>query len=183
MAITDGIDVRMGPAEPPLDAPVTAAEIRSKLSSLGGFSSIMIPEFTWRDLRADAILLNTNKRWIRTFEIKVSRADFLQDDKWHLYSQFSSSLAVACPHGLIKPEEIPSPFGLIYFKRVGGYIGLEITWVKKAKRFQRRDSMSWLWTYLHVLELEMPRLQAELGAANFTIDQLKSQLSRRRRKI
>jgi hypothetical protein len=148
--------------EPALTDPITADEIKDKMRQMAGASSsIFVPEFTWGDLRIDALLLETRKRWIRGFEIKVSRGDFLQDDKWQLYSQFCSSLSVGCPYGLIKPDEVPAPYGLAYFKRVGGFIGLEITWVKKPRRFQRRDSMAWLWTYLRVLEMEMPRLQAE----------------------
>ena len=127
---------------------------------LGEFRSIHVPEFTWGNLRIDSLIIETRKRWIRGFEIKVSREDWVADHKWQLYSEFCSSLSIACPVGLIKPDEVSKPFGLLYVIENGeGYYGHK--WAKRPKRFQNREALAWMWTYLRVLEAEMPRLQLE----------------------
>lgn len=49
------------------------------------------------------------------YEIKVSRSDFLQDNKWHLYLQYCNEFFFVCPKGLIKKDELPEGVGLIYY--------------------------------------------------------------------
>ncbi len=68
--------------------------------------------------RIDA--LSIRKSWVNPcvdgYEIKVSRNDFLSDDKWHLYLGMCNKFFFACPKGLIKREEITDPnVGLIYY--------------------------------------------------------------------
>lgn len=46
------------------------------------------------------------------YEIKVSRSDFLHDNKWQSYLPMCNSLYFACPHGIIKKDEIPEECGL-----------------------------------------------------------------------
>ena len=145
---------------------MTAQEIKDYLKNAYAYrtSSIFIPEYTWKGLRIDAIILDTSKRWIRGFEIKVSRGDFLQDDKWLLYSEFCSSLSIVCPADVVKPEEIKKPFGLLWIvptlwgEKITGH---HLVWKKKPMNFQRRDSLAWFWTYTHVLETEILRLDRE----------------------
>jgi hypothetical protein len=48
------------------------------------------------------------------YEIKVSRGDFLQDEKWRGYLPFCNEFWWVCPKDLIKKEEIPEGCGLIY---------------------------------------------------------------------
>lgn len=51
-----------------------------------------------------------------TYEIKVSRSDFLSDvtsGKWQGYLKFSSGVVFAVPKGLVSKEEIPKGCGLI----------------------------------------------------------------------
>jgi len=128
--------------------------ILEQLKYLSGYNGILVPEFTYGDIRIDAIIIETSKRWIRGFEIKVSRADFLSDKKWMEYSQFCSSLSIACPEGLIRKEEIDHPFGLLYICDSRD----RFHWVKRPKNFQKRCSMSWYWTYTKVLETEFRRI-------------------------
>lgn len=53
---------------------------------------------------------------ITIYEIKVSRGDFLQDPKWHLYLQYCNEFYFVVPKGLVKKEEIPEgSSGLIYY--------------------------------------------------------------------
>lgn len=138
-------------------------DIQKVLKRLGGFGSIHIPEFTYGDLRIDALVVDTRTRWIRGFEIKMSRSDFQRDEKYHLYSKFCSSLSIVCPKGLIDKKEVPDPFGLLYIdNEAENCHGLRGTWAKRPKRFQRRDGLAWIWTYVTVLEKELPRLQFEI---------------------
>lgn len=148
---------------------ITAADIHAALRVMRGWGNVYVPEFTWHGLRIDAALIDVRERWIMGFEVKVSRSDFLRDEKWQLYSQFCSSLAIVCPAGLIQKEEVADPFGLLYIDK--DKYGATWKWEKKAKRFQRRDSLAWTWTYLSVLEAEIPRLALD-------VQQLRSDLQR-----
>lgn len=138
-------------------------EIMEILSASYAYSSsIFVPEFTYGDLRADAIIIDTKKRWIRAFEIKTSKADFIQDDKWTMYSQFCSSLSIVCPEDLIQPEEIEKPFGLLWvFPKntlSSDFKNKRVVWKKKPQNFQKRNSLAWFWTYTKVIEMELVRL-------------------------
>lgn len=133
---------------------------------LNSWNNIFIPEFTYGNKRIDAAIIDINHRWIRGFEIKISRADFLQDDKWTGYSSFCSSLSIACPEGLIKPEEIKKPFGLVWILENKDtkpkYWDKSCIWKKRPKNFQSRNSLAWLYKYVSVIETELPRLQKGL---------------------
>lgn len=54
------------------------------------------------------------------YEIKVSRNDFLRDDKWHRYLDYCNEFSFVCPHGLIQPEELPEKVGLLWLAKTGG---------------------------------------------------------------
>lgn len=47
------------------------------------------------------------------FEIKVSRQDFLRDDKWPNYLPYCNEFYFVAPHGLIDPDEVPEGSGLL----------------------------------------------------------------------
>lgn len=49
------------------------------------------------------------------YEIKVSRSDFLNDDKWPVYKDLTHRFYFVCPKGLIKPDELPDDVGLIWY--------------------------------------------------------------------
>ena len=134
---------------------MTSVDIK-KILSQHAYNDIFIPEFTYGDLRIDAILLDTRHRWIRGYEIKVDRSDFLKDGKWTQYTQFCSSICIVCPEGLIQPEEIEKPFGLIWVFEKPGIN--RWSYKKKPINFQQRRSMAWLYVYLKVIELEFRRL-------------------------
>lgn len=51
---------------------------------------------------------------IKAFEVKVSRADFLNDQKWPEYLDLCNQFYWVCPKGLIKREEIDPRCGLVY---------------------------------------------------------------------
>lgn len=145
-----------------------AKEIMEILSaSYACSSSVFVPEFTYGDLRVDAIIIDTKKRWIRAFEIKTSKADFVQDDKWTMYSQFCSSLSIICPADLIQPEEVKKPFGLLWvlpmvLQNPYSAQNRRLAWKKYPQNFQKRNSLAWLWTYVRVIEMELVRLNWEV---------------------
>lgn len=63
--------------------------------------------------------LGIRKSWTKPcftgYEVKVDRGDFMRDQKWSGYLQYCHEFYFACPAGLIKPEELPSEVGLIYY--------------------------------------------------------------------
>jgi hypothetical protein len=73
-------------------------------------------------MRFDA--LSIKKSWtkpcISGYEIKVSRADFMQDEKWPGYLEYCHRFYFACPSGLIKPEELDDRVGLVWINEKGG---------------------------------------------------------------
>lgn len=56
---------------------------------------------------------------IKIYEVKVSRSDFLRDNKWNLYKQYCNELYFVVPKGLIEKTELPDDVGLIYYNRDG----------------------------------------------------------------
>lgn len=47
------------------------------------------------------------------YEIKISRNDFLRDDKWRTYLDYCSEFYFAAPPGIIDPSELPDEAGLL----------------------------------------------------------------------
>lgn len=58
------------------------------------------------------------RSWVRPsvlgYEIKVSRQDFINDEKWPNYLGMCNRLFFVCPKGMIQVGEVPSDAGLIY---------------------------------------------------------------------
>ncbi|RUT48786.1 DNA repair protein MmcB-related protein [Paenibacillus anaericanus] len=49
------------------------------------------------------------------YEVKVSRSDFMQDQKWPGYMAYCNKFSFVCPKGLIQKEELPEEVGLIWY--------------------------------------------------------------------
>jgi len=68
--------------------------------------------------------LAIEKTWsptcFRAYEIKTSRADFLNDKKWPEYMALCNKFYWACPKGLIKKDEVDPKVGLVYVNPKGG---------------------------------------------------------------
>lgn len=62
-----------------------------------------------------AIKKSYTRPCVTGYEIKISRSDFLQDAKWHLYLQYCNEFYFVVSKGLIKKEELPDNVGLIYY--------------------------------------------------------------------
>jgi Fe2+ transport system protein FeoA len=65
------------------------------------------------------------------YEVKVSRSDFLRDDKWRDYLPLCNELWFACPHGVIAPAEIPPEVGLLVASNTGSRL-----FIKKRAPFR-----------------------------------------------
>ncbi len=65
--------------------------------------------------RLDAWAMKRSWANFRTYgyEIKISRQDFLGDDKWRQYLDFCTDFYFVAPQGLIDPNELPPEAGLI----------------------------------------------------------------------
>ena len=48
------------------------------------------------------------------YEIKISRADFLQDDKWRGYLPYCNEFYFVCPPSFIQRDELPEDAGLLW---------------------------------------------------------------------
>ncbi|WP_218832043.1 MmcB family DNA repair protein [Paenibacillus campinasensis] len=47
--------------------------------------------------------------------MKVSRGDFVQDQKWPGYMAYCHKFSFVCPKGLISKDELPEEVGLVYY--------------------------------------------------------------------
>lgn len=119
-------------------------------------TGLFIPEFTYGDLRIDAVVIDVSRRNVRGFEIKVNKEDYLRDKKWQLYSSFCSSLSIVCPEGLIQVDEVSKPFGLVWVFADG-----MLEYQRMPRNLQSREALAWTLTYLSVLEKEIARLVPE----------------------
>lgn len=52
---------------------------------------------------------------ITGYEIKVSRSDFLADEKWRGYLKYCNQFYFVCPGAIIQQDELPKEVGLIYY--------------------------------------------------------------------
>jgi len=66
-------------------------------------------------LRLDAWVLRRSwaKPCVWGYEIKVSRSDFLADNKWRGYLPLCNEFYFVAPTGVIKPDELPQEAGLL----------------------------------------------------------------------
>lgn len=75
---------------------------------------------TWSN-NALAIMdaLAIKKSWAKPcltgYEVKVSRSDFMNDEKWPIYKSLCHRFYFACPKDLIQPDELPDDVGLVWF--------------------------------------------------------------------
>ncbi len=53
------------------------------------------------------------------YEVKVTRADFIHDEKMTAYLSMCNVMYLVCPWGMIDPKEIPEQFGLLYVAKTG----------------------------------------------------------------
>jgi hypothetical protein len=68
-----------------------------------------------RILDAVAMRLSYTKPYITGYEVKVTRSDFLRDNKFFTYLPLCHALYVVAPAGVVKREELPTEIGLIWY--------------------------------------------------------------------
>lgn len=105
---------------------MTANEIVSLLAARHK-EDVFVPECkngptqTGRHVRLDAWAMP--RSWshpaVTGYEVKVSRSDFLNDNKWHSYLPLCNLLWFVCPSGLIQEREVPEGVGLLWVASTG----------------------------------------------------------------
>ena len=80
---------------------------------------------------------------ITGYEVKVSRSDFLNDNKWMAYLPYVNSMYFVCPSGLIQPEEVPENIGLMWVSKTGTKI-----YTKRKAIFQEKEIPVSLFQYI-----------------------------------
>ena len=100
-----------------------------------------------------AITRSYTQPCITGYEIKVSRGDFKQDAKYHLYLQYCNEFYFVVPVGLLKKEEIPDNMGLIYYYPETGKL------IKKKKALHREiDEPVDMYKYIIYSRIEQDRI-------------------------
>ena len=108
-----------------VDKKMTASQIVSVLAAKH-LDDVFVPECNlgsaWaRCGRMDAWAMK--KSWSDPvtwgYEVKVSRSDFLNDDKWRQYMDHCHEFYWVCPWGLIQPNEVGEGAGLMWVTRTG----------------------------------------------------------------
>lgn len=123
---------------------IRADEIKYALSKRHGEDFFLTevktgPSTMQKTLRIDALAIK--KSWTQPcftgYEVKVDRQDFLRDLKYLGYREYCHRLFLACPTGLIMPDEIPDDVGLVYYnpekrclftKKTAKLRDIEINW-------------------------------------------------------
>ena len=77
------------------------------------------------------------------YEIKVSRGDFIRDDKWMQYMDYCNLFYFAAPQGIIDPGELPAGVGLVVTS-----VNCKKIYLKKKAAFRDVVIPEGLWRYL-----------------------------------
>lgn len=112
-----------------------------------------------------AITKSYTQPCITGYEIKVSRGDFLQDDKWHLYLQYCNKFYFVVPAGLIKKEELPDDVGLIYYYPESGTLRS-----KKKALYRDIEEPVGIYKYIIYSRLDQDRLPFYESKADYAAD-------------
>lgn len=125
---------------------------------------VFIPECkggpTWggEHCRLDAWAMR--KSWSRPlvwgYEVKVSRSDFVNDNKWRAYLDYCNDFYFACPPGVIKPEELPAEAGLLWVASTGRCL-----FVKKKAPSREVSIPEDIWRYILMNRVKITRERYE----------------------
>lgn len=92
--------------------------------------------------RLDVLTVDIQSLWVRGYEVKTSRADFISDKKWRDYLPFVNEFFFCAPPGTITKDELPPEVGLLegevhegWSRGLRGYRG-HLVCRKKAKPLQ-----------------------------------------------
>lgn len=88
--------------------------------------------------RFDLIRIDPHRQYVRIFEFKSCRADFVSDKKWQKYLKYCHTFTFVCPKEVIKKEDLPAGIGLLWiyqwkWKESDKWL-LDSEWVKRPQR-------------------------------------------------
>ena len=121
-----------------------------------------------------AITKSYTKPKIIGYEIKVSRSDFLQDNKWHLYLQYCNEFFFVVPKGLIKKDELPENVGLIYYNPDSSTLRT----VKKSL-YRQIDEPVGVYKYIIFSRLDEDRIPFYEDRAKYAKDYLEDKVDKK----
>ena len=103
----------------------------------GPFFSIF--EIGMNGMRMDLLRVDPYVKYIRGFEFKASRQDFLADKKWKRYLRYCHTFSFVCPVEVIGKDELPKGIGLMWVykykhKNNSGRYWIEADWVKRPQK-------------------------------------------------
>jgi hypothetical protein len=84
------------------------------------------------------------------YEIKVSRNDFVRDDKWKQYMDYCNLFYFVAPQGIIEPGELPDGVGLVVTS-----INCKKLYLKRKAAFRDVAIPESLWRYLLMWRAEI----------------------------
>lgn len=122
-----------------------------------------------------AITKSYTKPNIIGYEIKVSRGDFLQDNKWHLYLQYCNEFYFVVPKGLVSKEELPEGVGLIYYNPEAKQV---LKTVKKAL-YRQIDEPVGVYKYIIFSRLDEDRIPFYEDRAEYVRDYLADKVNKK----
>jgi len=96
----------------------------------------------------DAFIVVPDRQIFKGFEFKVTNSDFLADrkprhrygpmtPKWKAYLEFCNLFAWVCPEGIITPEEVEPPAGLLWIVPAPSISGFRFRMMKRPRRINR----------------------------------------------
>ncbi|MEO8467548.1 MAG: MmcB family DNA repair protein, partial [Gammaproteobacteria bacterium] len=88
------------------------------------------------------------------YEIKVSRGDFLRDQKWQRYLPMCNALYFVCPAKLIAPNELPDDVGLMWASMTGSRL-----YTKKRAKPRDVTIPEDVWRYILMSRVRITREQ------------------------
>jgi len=106
--------------------------------------------------------------WTICYEIKVSRQDFLRDEKWPHYLPFCNYFYFVSPLNVIKPEETPEQAGLLV-----GSKNLKKLYTKKKAPCRDVEIPESLWRYILMWRTTVTNDQYHISDKQFWTNWLK----------
>lgn len=121
-----------------------------------------------------AVRKSYTRQCLTGYEIKVSRGDFLQDNKWHLYLQYCNEFYFVVPAGLIQKDELPEDVGLIYYYPEKGTLK-----TKKRAAYRTIEEPVGVYKYIIFSRLEQDRTPFYEKRAEYARDYLEDKREKR----
>ena len=97
------------------DTDITIVDIKTYFqhhNNSGTFFSMF--ETGLDNLRFDMIRVDPYRQYIRIFEFKSCRKDFVSDGKWEKYLPYCHTLTFVCPRNVINRTDLPRGIGLLW---------------------------------------------------------------------